>query len=99
MRMMVQVLPPGVQHGDEPDLGAEMLGIGGDGAQRLGRRLETGWRRPRALFWKAISAIGAGTVKTTWKYGTGSSSAWRSASHSARASPWHFGQCRLRQEL
>ena len=40
MRMMLQVLAPGVQHGDQPDLGAEMLGIGGDDAQRLGRRLE-----------------------------------------------------------
>ena len=38
VRMMVQVLPPGVQHRDDTDLGAEMLGIGGDGAQRLGRR-------------------------------------------------------------
>ena len=40
MRMMVQGLAPGVQHGDEADLGAEMLGIGGDRAQRLGRGLE-----------------------------------------------------------
>ena len=37
---MVQGLTPGVQHGDEADLGAEMLGIGGDRAQRLGRGLE-----------------------------------------------------------
>jgi hypothetical protein len=51
------------------------------------------------LFWKAISAAGAGIVKTTWKYGTGKSSACRAASHAARARPWHFGQCRLRQEL
>ena len=58
---MVQVLAPGVQHGDEADLGAEMLGIGGDGAQRLGRGPRTGWRRPTALFWKAISATGAGS--------------------------------------
>ena len=36
VRMMVQVLAPGVEHGDDADLGAEMLGIGGDGAQRLG---------------------------------------------------------------
>lgn len=33
---MVQVLAPGMEHGEEADLGAEMLGIGGDGAQRLG---------------------------------------------------------------
>jgi hypothetical protein len=52
-----------------------------------------------ALFWKAISAADGGSVKTTWKYGTGSNSACRSASHAARAGPWHFGQWRLRQEL
>ena len=40
VRMVVQVLAPGVEHGDEADLGAEMLGIGGDPAQRLGRRSE-----------------------------------------------------------
>ena len=31
--------------------------------------------------------------------GTGRSSAWRSASHCLAAAAWHFGQCRLRQEL
>src|SRR5207302_6093736 len=36
MGMMMQVLSPGVQDGYEPDLGAEMPGIGGDDAQRLG---------------------------------------------------------------
>jgi hypothetical protein len=51
------------------------------------------------LFWKAMAAIGAGSVNTTWKKGTGNSSACRSASHCARAAPWHFGQCRLRHEL
>ena len=33
---MMQVLSPGVQDGDQPDLGAEMPGIGSDDAQRLG---------------------------------------------------------------
>ena len=37
---MMQVLAPGVEHGDETDLGAEMLRVGGDRAQRLGRRAE-----------------------------------------------------------
>src|SRR5262249_32240272 len=46
-----------------------------------------------------MSAIGPGSVKTTWKYGTGRSSAWRSASHSLAAPAWHFGQCRSRQEV
>src|SRR5260370_34775648 len=44
-------------------------------------------------------AILAGSVNTTWKYGTGSNSASRAASHSFAAAPWHFGQCRLRQLL
>jgi hypothetical protein len=39
------------------------------------------------LFWKAISAAGAGRVKTTWKYGTGSSSVCRAATQAARADP------------
>src|SRR5258708_5013761 len=46
-----------------------------------------------------MSAIGPGSVNTTWKYGTGSRSASRAASHSFATAPWHFGQCRLRQEL
>jgi hypothetical protein len=37
MGMMMQVLSPAVQDGDQPDLGAEVLGIGSDDAQRLGR--------------------------------------------------------------
>ena len=35
--MVRQVLSPGVQHAQEADFGAEMDGIGGDGAKRLGR--------------------------------------------------------------
>jgi hypothetical protein len=34
--MKVERLPPSVQHGDEADLGAEMTGVGGDGAQGRG---------------------------------------------------------------
>ena len=60
MRMMEQVLAPGVQHGEEADLGAQMLRIGGDGAQGLGGRLGRGCRRPRALFWEAMAAIVSG---------------------------------------
>src|SRR5215467_2151816 len=44
-----------------------------------------------------MSAIRAGSENTTWKYGTGSNSASRLASHSRAAAPWHFGQCRLGQ--
>jgi hypothetical protein len=95
---MLQVLAPAVQHRDGADLGAEVTRIGSDRAQRFGCRPKQD-AVDVALFWNAIAATWAGTVKTTWKYGTGSSSACRSGSHSARASPWHFGQCQLRQEL
>jgi hypothetical protein len=46
-----------------------------------------------------MSPIAAGRVNTTWKYGTGKSSAARAAIHWRAAAPWHFGQCRLRQLL
>ena len=36
MRVKMQVLPPGMQHRDEADLGIQMSGIGGQRAQRLG---------------------------------------------------------------
>ena len=35
--MIEQVLAPGVEHGEKADLGAQVLGIGGDGEQGLGR--------------------------------------------------------------
>jgi len=35
--MVMEVLTPGMQHHDHAELGTEVLGVGGDGAQRLGR--------------------------------------------------------------
>src|SRR4051794_18303101 len=40
VRMVLQVLTPGMEHSDETDLGAEVAGIGGDRAQGFSRRLE-----------------------------------------------------------
>ena len=40
MRVVQQVLAPRVQHGDEADLGAQVLGVGSERAQGLRRRLE-----------------------------------------------------------
>jgi hypothetical protein len=40
MRMEQQVLTPTVQHGQEPDVCAEMLGVGGDLEQGLGSGVE-----------------------------------------------------------
>src|ERR1700730_3284514 len=38
MRMIKQLLPPGVQHGEEANLGTQVLWIGGQGPRRLGGR-------------------------------------------------------------
>ncbi len=40
MRMMIEVLTPGVQHGGETDLGSEMFGIGSDCRARSRGSLE-----------------------------------------------------------
>src|SRR5208337_1934851 len=40
MRMMGHRRAPGVEDGGEADARAQMLGVGGDGDQRLGRRSE-----------------------------------------------------------
>ncbi len=36
MGVVAQILPPSVQNGEEADLGAEVLGVSGNGAQRVG---------------------------------------------------------------
>src|ERR1700758_2056142 len=51
------------------------------------------------LLYQAIALMGAGSVKTTWKYSTGSRSAWRASSQRCAALAWHFGQWRSRHEL
>src|SRR5262245_32472462 len=40
VRMMLEVLTPAVQNGGDADVGAEMLGIGRNGGERLGCRCE-----------------------------------------------------------
>ena len=40
MGVQSQRLPPGMEHGEETNLSAQMLGIGGDGLQGLSRRTE-----------------------------------------------------------
>jgi hypothetical protein len=53
----------------------------------------------RTRWWARTSGrSAAGSVKTTWKQGTGSNSASRAASQSAVAAPWHWAQLRFRQE-
>lgn len=64
--MMVQVLAPGVKHGDEADLGAEVPRVGGDHAQRLGRGAEHHGIELRPVLEGDAGNL-AGSVKTTWK--------------------------------
>src|SRR4051794_26023475 len=66
VRVMGERLPPRVQDRDHPGLGAQMLRIGADGANGLGRGLEQDVVDD-GLFCRAIAATGAGRVKTTWK--------------------------------
>jgi hypothetical protein len=53
------------------------------------------WRDPDP--WAVKSS--AGKVKTTWKCGVWSILVLRAASQAAVAGPWHWEQCRSRQEL
>ncbi|MBB5220362.1 hypothetical protein HNP73_000283 [Amaricoccus macauensis] len=66
MRMVLHRLASAMQHGDAADLGTEMGRVGRNQAQRLGGGAEQDGV-DRRLFWNAIAATGAGTVKTTWK--------------------------------
>ena len=95
-----------MQHGSEPDAGAEVLGVGRDGDQGLGGDLEQQVIDDRLVVIGDVgdrSRQGEDDVEIkpapAKAGGTGRSSAWRSASHSLAAIAWHFGQCRLRQEL
>ena len=55
--VMQEVLSPGVEHGEEADLGPQMFGIGGDASSASRTVAEQDARRRLRLFWKAIAAI------------------------------------------
>jgi hypothetical protein len=66
VRMVMEVLPPGMQHCDDTELGTEVLG-----SAAMVRSVSAAARHrmayTTALFWSAISATDDGTMKTTWK--------------------------------
>ena len=61
VRMDGKNLAPGVEHCEESDLCAQMLGIRRDDTQRLAGSPE----QSTSLFCRAMAATGCGTVKTT----------------------------------
>ena len=70
--MMDQGLPPGVKDCKEADPGTKMVGISGNGPQRLGGRpeeeaIDDGLVLERAIDDGRRDRPTGGTVKTTWK--------------------------------
>ena len=90
---------PAVQHGGDANAGAEVLWVVRDRDQGLGRGLEQQVVDDGLVL---VGDIGDRTrqrehdVIVRHRQQIGSS---RAASQSFAAAPWHFGQCRLRQEL
>ena len=67
--MVLEVLAPGVEDGQQADLGPEVLGIGGELQQGLGGGPEQQAVDHRVGSASASGPRTAGSVKTTWKYG------------------------------
>ena len=80
MGMVEQVLSPRMQHTEKTNLRTQVVGIGGNLKHRVSADAKKQLIK-KPLFCKPIAANSCGTVKTTWKYGTGSTSEARAASH------------------
>src|SRR5207244_4806331 len=94
VRVMMQILAPGMEHGDEADIGAEMLGIGGNSAQRLGGCAKQDGVEG-CLILKSnrrdLGRYGKNDVEIRYRQQLGLA---LGKPLGARARPWHFGQCR-----
>ena len=87
---------PGVEHGDEADAGTEMLWIGRDGEQRLGRRAEQQVVDHRLVLTGDrgnLGRQGEDHVEVVDRQQIGLAG----GGPSLAAAPWHLGQCRLRK--
>src|SRR5215471_7954872 len=97
MGMVVQRLPPGMQHGEESDLCPQMVRIACHGQEGFGHSLkEKSIQHPRVL--EREWAEGMREGKHHMDIGD-VESASRAASQAACARPGHLGQCRLPHEL
>ena len=98
VRVVLEVLTPGVQDGQEPDLGPEVLGVGGDLLQGLGGGAEQEpVDLPRVLHGDRAQRRGERedhVMVLDRQELRGARSI-----HCAAAVAWHLGQWRLRHEL
>ena len=78
--MLGEGLSPGVENRGDADRAAQMTRVAAECEQRVGRRTKEQRVDHPGLPW-ARALRSCGSVKTTWKYGIGSRSALRAASH------------------
>ena len=96
--MQYEGLPPGVEHGEEPNSGAQTLGVGGDSQQCFRDRAEEQVvDHPWILEGKLSERIREGEDDVI--VGHREQFALASFKPLALARDWHLGQWRLRQEL
>jgi hypothetical protein len=98
MRVMGECRAPGVQDGGEADARAEVLWIGGDGDERLGGGLE------QDVVDHGLVLVGdVGDQRRQCEDHmvgrNGQQLGFAIGEPLLAAAPWHFGQCRSRQEL
>ena len=98
MGVLLQVLSPGVKHGQKTDAGSQMSRIGRDLQQGLGHgtkqeSIETAWILPG----QRCEFLGHGKHHVTVR--DGEQFLGLLASQRSRAVDWHLGQLRLRHEL
>ncbi len=98
VRVPLQSLAPGMQNAEEADLGAEVLGIGGDFQQGCGAGFEQELEEnflvlPDQRDQRMRHAEDQMIVARRQQF------LLPGRNHFSRALVWHFGQWRLRQEL
>ena len=86
VRVMMQVLSPGMKDRNDADLGAEMFGVGGDRAQCRGHCLEQDGVNCGLVLERDLGDR-CRQCEDDMEIGTGNSSVCRAASHSLRAAP------------
>ena len=98
MGVVIQGLAPGMQHGGHADPGAEMLRIGSDRGERLGRHFEQQAIDQRLVLVRDRAELGRQREHHV-EVGDRQQLGLAGCQPALAADPWHFGQWRFRQEL